>query len=120
MVNKTLANRQYDNKEFSKALLSYQSCIKEAITKSEMASLYYNMGVCNIKLRNFAHAIICFHKSLTYETTSKSLFNCGYSYAMVDDTFKAIHYFKAAQAIDPSDTDCQKAINIIKKKLMEV
>lgn len=107
------ANDYYNLKDYHKAIALYKKSIK--LKTNEAASLY-NTAVCFIKLKNFKDAIPLLKKSLLLKKDSKYFFNLGYCYIMLDNNKKALINFKAAWALNPNDSDCKKAISLIKNK----
>ena len=93
-------NKYYNNKNYTKAIENYIESIE--IGENESCA-YYNAGVCYIKLKDL-------------QKESKYYFNLAYCYAMLENTNKALIYFNRAWALDASDKDCEKAINLIMSK----
>lgn len=104
------ANNLYNSKEYMKAIELYRKSID---TDENKACSYYNAGVCFIKLKDFNAAIDMIKSALSLQKESKYFFNLAYCYAMKEDTNKALIYFNRAWALDSSDKDCEKAINLI-------
>lgn len=109
----TDGNKLYNNKEFTKAINYY---LKSAESCENEACSYYNAGVCYIKLKEFDSAIDMLKKALTLQHESKYYFNLAYCYAMKEDSNHALIYFNRAWALDASDKDCEKAINLLMNK----
>ena len=99
-------NKYYNNKDYSKALENYIESID--IGENESCA-YYNAGVCYIKLKDFNSAIDMLKKALYIQKESKC-------YAMLENINKALIYFNRAWALDVSDKDCEKAINLLISK----
>ena len=106
-------NKYYNNKDYSKALENYIESID--IGENESCA-YYNAGVCYIKLKDFNSAIDMLKKALDIQKESKYYFNLAYCYAMLENINKALIYFNRAWALDASDKDCEKAINLLISK----
>ncbi len=106
-------NKLYTSREYLKAIELYKKSIDNC--ENEACS-YYNIGVCFIKLKDFDAAINMIKKALTMQKESKYYFNLAYCYAMKEDTHKALINFNIAWAIDSTDNDCEKAINLIISK----
>lgn len=104
------ANNLYNNKEYEKAIKKYEESI---LNNENKACSYYNSGVCFIKLKNYDSAINMLKKALSIQMDSKYFFNLGYCYAMKDDSKKALIYFNKSWALNHSDKDCEKAINLL-------
>ena len=98
-------NKYYNNKDYSKALENYI----ESIDIGENES-------CYIKLKDFNSAIDMLKKALYIQKESKYYFNLAYCYAMLENINKALIYFNRAWALDASDKDCEKAINLLISK----
>ena len=107
------ANKLYNSKKYEKAIDLYMKAIDLDENK---ACAYYNAGVCFIKLKNFNSAIDMIKNALSFKKESKYFFNLAYCYAMKENTNKALIYFNRAWSLDCSDTDCEKAINLIMSK----
>ena len=106
-------NKLYNTKEYKKAISLY---IKSIENEDNKACSYYNAGVCFIKLKDFESAISMIKNALLIQIESKYYFNLAYCYAMQENTHKALIYFNRAWALDSSDQDCEKAINLIMAK----
>ena len=106
-------NKYHNNKDYSKAIANYIESIEAGENES---CAYYNAGVCYIKLKDFNSAIDMLKKALCIQKESKYYFNLAYCYAMLENTNKALIYFNRAWALDASDKDCEKAINLIMSK----
>lgn len=108
------ANDLYNVKDYKKAINFY----KKAIGNQENeACCYYNAAVCFIKLKEYDEAINLIKSALYLKQESKYFFNLAYCYAMINDTQKALLYFNRSWALDNSDRDCEKALNLIVKNL---
>ncbi|MBU5453965.1 tetratricopeptide repeat protein [Caproiciproducens sp. MSJ-32] len=113
MNNFIEGNNFYNNKEYEKAIASY----KRAIENGESTTCAnYNLGVCYIKLKEYDRAIPYFKKAISMQKESKYFFNLAYCYAMKNEIKKALINFNVAWALDNTDEDCKKAIEIIAKK----
>lgn len=106
-------NKHYNQKDFKKAIEFYNAAIKN--DENSICS-YYNSGVCYIKLKNFDSAILMIEQAISMQKESKYFFNLAYCYAMKEEVKKALIYFNMAWSLDNSDTDCEKAINLIMDK----
>mgnify|MGYP005886927763 FL=1 len=106
-------NKYYNNKDYSKAIENYIESIEAGENES---CAYYNAGVCYIKLKDFNSAIDMLKKALDIQKESKYYFNLAYCYAMLENINKALIYFNRAWALDASDKDCEKAINLLISK----
>lgn len=106
-------NKYYNLKEYKKAIEYYTMAIEN--NESTTCS-YYNCGVCYIKLKDFDSAITMIKEALAMQQESKYFFNLAYCYAMKEEIKKALIYFNIAWSLDSSDTDCEKAINLIMSK----
>lgn len=105
-----LANEQYLNKNYEKAIVLYH---KAVLAKENEASALYNCAVCNIKLNKYNEAILLLKDALSKKSDSKYFFNLGYCFNMVGDYKRALIYFNRAWSLNNSDDDCRKAINYI-------
>jgi tetratricopeptide (TPR) repeat protein len=110
------ANELYNDKDYKKALAMYKKAIDSK--ENEAASLY-NSAVCFIKLGKYEKAIPLLKASIMEKRDAKYFFNLGYCYAMLKDNKKALVYFNTAWSLDNSDTDCEKAINLIMKNYVK-
>ena len=106
-------NRCYNNKDYKKAIDYYIESIES--NENEGCS-YYNAGVCHIKLKEYSKAIEMLKKALSIQKESKYYFNLAYCYAMLEEKTKALLYFNRAWALDSTDKDCEKAINLLISK----
>lgn len=106
-------NKYYNLKDYEKAIDFYKMSIEN---NEHIACSYYNSGVCYIKLKNFDRAVEMIKVALSTQQESKYFFNLAYCYAMKDDMKKALIYFNMSWSLDPSDTDCEKAISLIMAK----
>lgn len=104
------ANEQYSSKHYDKAIDLYKKAIKN---NENISSSYYNLAVCLIKQFKYNEAIIILKKSLTLSLDSKYFFNLAYCYFQLNDYKNALRLFNLSWSLNPSDTDCQKAISII-------
>lgn len=104
------ANNFYNNRQYKKAIDTYQKAIE--IKENRIASLY-NTAVCFIKLNQCENAIPLLKLAIKEKEESRYFFNLGYCYAMLKDSRKALIYFNTAWALDNSDSDCERAINLI-------
>lgn len=109
-----LGNKLYNNKQYLEALDYYEKAIQ---SDENTACSYYNAGVCSIKIKDFNRAIIYTKNAIRLSEDSKYYFNLAYAYAMMDDNQKALLYFNKAWALNTEDEDCEKAINLILKKV---
>lgn len=108
------ANDLYKTKEYKKAIELYQ---KAVATKDNEAASLYNSAVCFIKLKEFTRAIPLLKMAIKECNSSKYYFNLAYCFAMLKDNRKALVNFNTAWALNNTDEDCSKAINIIINKL---
>ncbi|WP_446899073.1 tetratricopeptide repeat protein [Clostridium sp. LBM24168] len=104
------ANEFYNIKEYRKAIAMYEKAI--AVKDNEVSSLY-NSAVCLIKLNEYLQAIPKLKSAIKLKKESKYFFNLGYCYTMLKNHKKALLSFNNAWCLDNSDTDCEKAINIL-------
>lgn len=107
------ANQLYNEKDYKNAIDMYK---RSAELKEYEAPSLYNCGVCFIKLKDYTSAINLIYKAIELKKESKYYFNLGYCYAMLNDNKRALHYFNTAWALDNSDEECEKAINLILSK----
>ncbi|MBW6410061.1 tetratricopeptide repeat protein [Clostridium weizhouense] len=110
-------NKLYNSKDYIKAIDCYK---KSAIQKQNEACSYYNAGVCFIKLKDFNKAIIMLKNAIAIQYESKYFFNLGYCYTMKEDLNKALQFFNIAWCLNDTDTDCEKAINLLLPKLSKI
>ena len=106
-------NKYYNMKDYERAIDLYKISIEN---NDNVACSFYNSGVCFIKLKNFDNAIEMIKKALNIQQESKYYFNLAYCYAMKEEVKKALIYFNMAWSLDSSDSDCEKAINLILSK----
>jgi tetratricopeptide (TPR) repeat protein len=106
-------NELYNNKNYGEALSYYIKAIDE---KDNEPYSYYNASVCYIKLKDFSKAIDMLSKAIDLNLDAKYFFNLAYCYSMINSPQKALRYFNMAWALDNSDKDCEKAINLIVNK----
>lgn len=104
------ANDAYSKKNYNEAIHLYKKSIDE---NKYIPSCYYNVAVCLIKQKKFLDAILVLKKSLTLSLDSKYFFNLAYCYFELDDYQNALRLFNISWALNPNDSDCEKAINII-------
>jgi len=104
------ANELYNTKDYRKAIDFYR---KAAEFKDNEAASLYNAAVCFIKLKEYEKAINLLKSAICKKADSKYFFNLGYCYAMLKDKRKALVNFNTAWALDNTDRDCEKAINLI-------
>ncbi|WP_061995703.1 CDC27 family protein [Clostridium sp. ATCC 25772] len=109
------ANDLYNKKQYEHAINFYKKSIE---TKENEAASLYNTAVCFIKLKEFDKAIINLHNALNIKKESSYFFNLGYCYAMINEKNKALNYFNIAWSLNPKDTECEKAINLILKSYL--
>ena len=107
------ANKYYNSKDYKKAITYYRKSIAD--NENEACS-YYNAGVCFIKLKDFNNAVPMLKVAISYQKDSKYFFNLGYCYAMMNQNKKALISFNLAWAINNTDDDCRKAMNLIMKR----
>lgn len=107
-------NKLYNSKNYLEALDYYEKSIK---LKENLACSYYNAGVCLIKTKDYLNAITYIKKAIDLSEDSKYYFNLAYSYAMLNNTRKALLYFNRAWSLNSKDEDCEKAINLLLKKV---
>lgn len=107
-------NKYYNIKDYRKAIEYYQLAADQKINE---ACSYYNIGVCFIKLKEYDTSILMLSKALSFQIESKYIFNLAYCYAMKEITSKAIYLFNLAWSLDPSDKECEKAVNLLIRKL---
>jgi tetratricopeptide (TPR) repeat protein len=111
------ANVFYNDKNFESALEYYIKALDE--DKLHTPIINYNIGVCNMKLKQYDVAIMYFKEALKEDINSKYFFNLGYSYSMLNDAKKSYIYFNMAWALDNSDKDCEKAIRLLENKMFK-
>ena len=104
------ANDLYSSKEYEKAINLYKKSLQ--VKENECASLY-NAAVCYIKLKKYDKAIPLLKVAISVKSDSRYFFNLGYCYSALKDKRKALIYFNTAWALDHSDDDCKKAIDLI-------
>ena len=109
-------NNFYNIQDYERAIDCYKKSASQNINE---ACAYYNSGVCFIKLKKFDDAIEILNRALSIKRESKYLFNLGYCYVMKECHNKALRLFNLAWSIDPTDKDCENAINIIISKLQK-
>jgi tetratricopeptide (TPR) repeat protein len=109
------ANELYYNKCYDEAIKLYQKSIDKG---NQEAVVYFNLGVCYIKLEKYEEAINYIRKAIELRNdVSSYYFNLGYCYVMLKDNKKGLIYFNRAWALDNEDKDCEGAIKIILKDL---
>lgn len=108
-------NKYYSNKDYQKAIDCYR---QSAFSKNNEACSYYNIGVCLIKLRKYDDAIVMLNKAASFKKESKYFFNLGYCYAMKECLGTALCHFNFAWSMDPSDKDCERAVNLMISKII--
>lgn len=106
------ANDYYNEKDYRRAITLYEKAI--AVKDNEISSLY-NSAVCLIKLNEYLKAIPKLKSAITLKKESKYFFNLGYCYTMLKDSKKALLAFNTAWALDNSDCDCKRAIDLLLK-----
>lgn len=104
------ANNLYNCKDYKNAISFYKKSIE---LKENQASSFYNSAVCFIKLKEYENAIPLLKSAIKHKNESKYFFNLAYCCAMTRNNKKALIYFNMAWCLDNSDSDCEKAINII-------
>ncbi|OFI06110.1 tetratricopeptide repeat protein [Clostridium acetireducens DSM 10703] len=107
------ANNLYSNRNYKKAIAMYKKALH---AKENEASSLYNAAVCFIKLKDLKKAISLLELAINKKRESKYFFNLAYCYVLLKNHKKALIYFNTAWSLDPSDKDCEKAINIIMNK----
>lgn len=107
-------NELYNRRNYHGALDYYEKAIK---LQENLGCSYYNAGVCLIKIKDYKNAIVYIKKAICISEESKYYFNLAYSYAMLNNTKKALLYFNRAWALNSKDEDCEKAINLLLKKV---
>ncbi len=108
------ANDLYNVKDYRKAIDMYNLAV---INNDNEPSSLYNASVCYIKLKEYEKAIPLLKLAISKKMESKYFFNLGYSYTMLENFKKALIYFNMAWSLDNHDSDCEKAINLIMKKI---
>ena len=108
-------NKFYNTQDYRRAIECYKKAASENLNE---ACSYYNIGVCLIKLREYNSAIDVLKKAISITPESKYIFNLGYCYAMQEITPKALYLFNLAWSIDPSDKECEKAVNLLPSKIV--
>lgn len=103
-------NALYNIKNYSKAIEMYTKCIE---VRENEPSAFYNSAVCFIKLREYKKAIDLLKSALYIREESIYYFNLAYCHAMLNNSKKALIYFNKAWCLNNSDSDCEKAINLI-------
>ncbi|WP_138203127.1 tetratricopeptide repeat protein [Haloimpatiens lingqiaonensis] len=103
-------NELYHTQNYKKAIDMYKKSANEKINE---ASSLYNVAVCLIKLKNYNKAISFLCCAIEKDAQSKYFFNLAYCHSMLNNKQKALLYFNTAWALNPEDTDCEKAINFI-------
>ncbi len=107
-------NKLYNDENYKKALDYYKKSISK---KEKEACSYYNAGVCYIKLKDFCNAIDMLKHAIKIQRESKYFFNLGYCYAMLEDNTNAIINFNLAWATNNDDKDCERALDLLIKKI---
>lgn len=107
-------NCYYSNKDYKNAILMYIKAVEE---KNNEASSRYNAAVCFIKLKDYENAIVLLKSAIKINPQGKYYYNLGYCNLMLKNTKKALLYFNTAWSIDSNDSDCEKAINAILRKI---
>ncbi len=107
------ANELYNSKDYKNAISMYKKSVE---IKEHEAPALYNSAVCFIKLKDYYKAIDLIYKAIELKKESKYYFNLAYCYAMLNENGKALNYFNTAWALDNSDEECEKAINLILSK----
>ncbi|MBA5850322.1 hypothetical protein H2684_03190 [Clostridium sp. cel8] len=106
------ANEYYKDKDYRRAIAMYEKAI---IVKDNEISSLYNSAVCLIKLNEYLKAIPKLKAAIKLKKESKYFFNLGYCYTMLKNNKKALLSFNTAWSLDNSDSDCERAINILLK-----
>lgn len=114
MNNFNEGNKFYNLKDYKKAIQYYEKCVEDHFNE---ACSYYNIGVCYIKLKEFDLSIPYLKQAISLQLESRYVFNLAYCYAMKEITSKALYLFNLAWSLDPEDSECEKAVNIITSKL---
>lgn len=110
------ANELYNTKDYENAINMYQLAARN---KDNEASSLYNAAVCHIKLKDYLTAVPLLKSAIHKKTDSKYFFNLAYCYTMLKDYKKAFVYFNTAWSLDNSDSDCEKAVDLILEKIIK-
>lgn len=109
-----LGTEKYNKNEYRDAIKLFKQSFKNDYKKP--ASLF-NIAICYIKLNQIDQAINLLKKALEMKFDSKYLYNLAYCYYMKKDYKKALVYFNYSWALDNEDTECEKAINNVLRKI---
>lgn len=116
-LNFITANSYYKDQDYIKAIDFYKLVILELANNNIELELisrcYYNMGTSYIKLKNYTKAINNFEKALEWQYSYNSLLNLAYSYALIDNKYRALHLFKECLKQNPLDKSVEKSTKLI-------
>ena len=110
MNNFQKASEYYYLKDYATAIEMYK---KSSTNYEDKSVCMYNSAVCYIKMKQYPKAIPLLNSAINIKKKSNYYFNLAYCYAMIKNYKKALIYFNTAWALDKTDTDCEKAINLI-------
>ena len=101
-----LANRQYQQKDYQGALMSFTQCLQDTaspLAPGEMGLLYHQIGNCLVKLKNPTEAIHAYTQATAdaaYNAAGTVECNLGMAYASLRDYDNAVRCFEQAVADD--------------------
>ena len=82
------ANNSYSNKKYENAIAIYDSILTSE--KMESAELYYNMGNCYYKIKDWPNAILHYEKSLKIKKSKYAHYNLGISKLNIIDKIESL------------------------------
>lgn len=89
-----LADSAYKQKNYSAAAAYYAKALdgakKEDLSQEEKATIFYNLGNCHYRLKDYAHAILFYQRSLRLDPANDdAAFNLELTQAKLTDHFNA-------------------------------
>lgn len=122
MTNLQQAEQFYEDKEYEQSLIYYKRAFKEKHNKSKRDAIYYNIGTCYIRLKDYVNALDFLKKAYQLKKESERndvLFNIAYCFASLDKYKEAYHLFSEHYE-KTQDLESYNALMIMEDKCPEL
>lgn len=119
-------NDYYYDKSYDLAIDCYDQYLELCDDNTEQkGSILYNRGVVLIKQKQYDNALVDLQESIkilkmnkgTYKKIGNALFNIGYCYMKLRNSYMSYLYFSKATKYLPQDEQLNRTLDMIKKEL---
>lgn len=105
------ATTLYTKGQYKSAIKAYNKYIKKC-DKTDLSTVYYNIGICYYKLGYFKESILETKKAILHNNRdSRYYFNIALCYQKLNNNQKAYIYYNIAWSLNENDLECEKSID---------